>query len=394
MSAGAYSISAPVDFVNSAANDNINLYASLDLSGAQQNLVTNFVTNKPGDMLYRDVSGSLNKLAPLSIGSAGQVLTVAGTSASQIQQVDTVADVSLSLNGTYFILHSPSFQFYVWLTDGTATDPATAIPVPADLVTGSQIKHGISVTFSSGDSANTIATNIRAALNASPFGSYFTASGATNAVIITQDYPGYTEPAAEGLTATGFTFNAPSVVGSSLIPTWVTPATNSATTFRASTTDVSGSNTGVPASSSWTTLSNTYVVWDTATAPNHDSGTMFNTTSGVATIPSSGTYEISAGVSFIGNNTGNGLITGRKNIRQMRIRNTTSGVTVDFDESQSQANANNPTVLVTSGNAKFNSGDTLVLQVRHDATSALKILADEGNSVVGPSTYFCLSKTS
>lgn len=73
----AYPINAPVDFVNTnGTTDTLNFNAD----GPAANLINkidNFVVTTAGDLLYR-ASGADNYLERLGIGTAGQVLTVAG----------------------------------------------------------------------------------------------------------------------------------------------------------------------------------------------------------------------------------------------------------------------------------------------------------------------------
>lgn len=126
------------------------------------------------------------------------ITAIADTGVKQVQTVDTVADVAGSLNSTYFLLSSVNTtskaqkNFYLWLDNGAGVDPA----IPA--------RTAIHVTYTNGDSANTLATSIRSALNA--LTGDFVATGATNHVIITNVAPGLVTAAADGVAPTGFTF--------------------------------------------------------------------------------------------------------------------------------------------------------------------------------------------
>lgn len=131
---------------------------------------------------------------------AQTVAPIADTGVRQVQTVSTVADVAGSLNSKYFLLSSlnkvtkAQKNFYLWLDDGAGVDPAIAG------------KTGIHITYTDGDSAATLATSIRSALNA--LTNDFVATGASAAVIITDVAPGPVTAAVDGTAATGFTFGA------------------------------------------------------------------------------------------------------------------------------------------------------------------------------------------
>lgn len=112
----------------------------------------------------------------------------------EIANVTTVADVAGSLNNTYFLLSAANggTSYYVWLNINSAgVDPAIAG------------KTGIEVDAATGASANAIATAIRSAFSGNPD---FTASGATNQVILTQAAGGPGTALSDGAVPTGFTF--------------------------------------------------------------------------------------------------------------------------------------------------------------------------------------------
>ncbi len=117
----------------------------------------------------------------------------------------TVAGAASQLNSKYFTLSSVNTStkaqknFYLWLDNGTGVDPA-----PAG-------KTAIHVTYTGGDTANALATAIRAALNA--LTADFTATGSNAAVVIHSVAFGSVTAAADGTAATGFTFSAPSTPG-------------------------------------------------------------------------------------------------------------------------------------------------------------------------------------
>lgn len=145
-----YPINAPLSIVNSnGGTDTINFNADGPAVNLQ-NKVQNFVTTTAGDILYRD-GGANNYLERLPIGSAGQVLTVAGglpswTTGAGTQAVFTafvtasIAGIPTSRAGgaspgTWFNLNN---TYVTWSTaaPGTDTDvvftPATGFfTVPA-----------------------------------------------------------------------------------------------------------------------------------------------------------------------------------------------------------------------------------------------------------------------
>ncbi len=116
----------------------------------------------------------------------------------ETQTVTTVADVSGSLNSTYFTLNSAgNLQgFYVWFNINSAgVDPA-----PAGLT-------GIEVSAATNASANTLAGDIKTAILANAAAAtYFTASVATDVVTITNIQPGATTAAANGTASPGFSY--------------------------------------------------------------------------------------------------------------------------------------------------------------------------------------------
>lgn len=129
---------------------------------------------------------------------AQTVAPIADTGVRQVQTVATVADVAASLNSKFFNVSSVNQStkaqknFYVWYNVSSGgVDPA----IPG--------KTGVEVAISSGDSANTVATATRAALNA--LSGDFVASGSTNQVIITNVAPGLVTAASQGTASTGFT---------------------------------------------------------------------------------------------------------------------------------------------------------------------------------------------
>jgi hypothetical protein len=115
-----------------------------------------------------------------------------------IDTVTTVADVSGSLNSTYFTFYSAGnlYGFYVWYNINSAgVDPA-----PTGLF-------GIQVAAATSATANTIASDTIAAINANALASqYVKASGATNNVIISDLQTGTSTAAANGTASPGFSY--------------------------------------------------------------------------------------------------------------------------------------------------------------------------------------------
>lgn len=136
-------------------------------------------------------------------------LPVTANPIANVQNVATVADVSGSLNSTYWIFYTAgnAYGYYVWYNINSAgVDPA-----PAGLT-------GIAVAGATGVTANNIASATRAAIAAAV--PYVTITGATDNIIITQLNPGSLTAAADSVpAATGFTFSTSSTVG-----TFGTPA--------------------------------------------------------------------------------------------------------------------------------------------------------------------------
>jgi hypothetical protein len=169
------------------------------------------------------------------------------------------------------------------------------------------------------------------------------------------------------------------------IPTWSTPAVSANTMFSAT---VTASVVAFPASATWATLTGAVlagqVTWSTA-APNHNAGAIFTTGTGVLLIPvgGAGVWDLSASVTFEGNNSGTaGLIGATRATRQMRIRRTNNtAVTLGLGQMQASAFNGNPTmVTLASVKPTLGDGDTIVVQVRHDASVDLNIVFDENAS--------------
>lgn len=95
------------------------------------------------------------------------------TGLNEVTEITTVADVSDSLNGTYFLLNSTAgSKFYVWFETTTATDP---------MISG---RTGIKVSIETNDTANTIASRLKDTL--SIYLDDFIVSALTNVVTVEQ----------------------------------------------------------------------------------------------------------------------------------------------------------------------------------------------------------------
>lgn len=395
----SYPISAPVEFTNTSAGDGLLFNAEGFTTGdtPTQNIIVDFATECPGDILYRNLGGTANTLEYLPIGTPGDVLAVGGSVAvAQVQTIDTVAG-GAAVQSSYFLLNSPSEGYYVWYNiDAGGTDPGLMPGSDLFIPAGSaHPRNSIPVAITSGDTADVVATATRAAINLLPL--IFTASGATNEVAVTNVKLGIADAVAEGAVGTGFAFNAgattPVVTGVSPSFGWMTPAPVApTTTFMAINTASPGT---VAAGSTWVTLSNTTdtnVTWSEA-SPGHDAGALFDPATGIFTVPTTGIWQLSAVVSFEGDNSGNGGggIPGRRAVRQIRIVEDPTGAPVSLAVGETQANprnANNTQVHSTSACVSLTAADSVVVQVRHDANVSLDIGFEDDASTSAPVTYF------
>ncbi len=388
----AYPISTPVDFTITSGGDGILCNAEGFSTGdtPTENVIVDFVATNPSDILFRQSLGTANTLERLAIGAVGDVLTVGGSVlVAQIQEVDTVADVAGSLGGTYFLLNSPSTGYYVWYdVDGGSTDPGLTPNPDLFMPPGSgHGRTGIEVDISANDTADAVATASRTAIGA--FADFSTA-GATIVIIITNDNAGIADAAADGTAATAFTFDAPSPVGVSPTVGWAPVSGSTLTTFMAINTASPGT---VAAGTTWVTLAAANVTWSSAVFGGHDAGAIFTDATGVLLIPGAGSqiWQLSVAVEFEGNSTGNGGggIPGRRTVRQVRIFNTTAAASIAEGEMQaSSSNQNTSQVRVVAACAAVTAADSIVVQVRHDATSALSMEFEDETSVAAPNMYF------
>lgn len=108
---------------------------------------------------------------------------------ANVVTVTAVADVAGSLNNKYFLASSTTADYYFWFDDGAGVDPA----IPG--------RTGIHVTYTDGDTANTIGGLIRAAAASKGW----TVTGVNAQAILTNNPVGPSTPASDGAAPTGFT---------------------------------------------------------------------------------------------------------------------------------------------------------------------------------------------
>lgn len=113
------------------------------------------------------------------------------TGQQEIVEITTVADVADSLNGTYFLINTPSENFYVWFETTTAADPAVAG------------RTGIKVEIGTGFTANQVASKLNDKL--SIYLDSFISSVLANVVEVINFEVGEVEDAADF--DTGFSFS-------------------------------------------------------------------------------------------------------------------------------------------------------------------------------------------
>lgn len=128
--------------------------------------------------------------------TSDQPIARANPETMEVQTITAVADVSGSLNSTYWTFNSAGDNtgYYVWYNINSAgVDPA---------VTG---RTGIAVAGATNATASTLGGATRAAIAAAT--SLVAVTGATTATILTNTQYGNTTAAADGVAATGFAFS-------------------------------------------------------------------------------------------------------------------------------------------------------------------------------------------
>lgn len=112
---------------------------------------------------------------------------------AEVTQITTVADVAGSLNSKYFLLDSPSTDYYVWYNVATlGVDPAVAG------------RTGVEVALASGATAAQVATATASAIDGLAL--FVAPAPAANVVSVTDANNGATPDAADGAAPTGFSF--------------------------------------------------------------------------------------------------------------------------------------------------------------------------------------------
>lgn len=130
---------------------------------------------------------------------------IGGAAVPHITEITTVADVSESLQNTYFEMYSAVDveAFYVWINvAGNGTDPLV------------ENRTGIEVQVLENASADDVATAVAAAIDAD---SNFIASAVGSVVTVTNNIVGATSGIEEGQVPTGFSFNNTQVGESAII---------------------------------------------------------------------------------------------------------------------------------------------------------------------------------
>jgi len=171
----------------------------------------------------------------------------------------------------------------------------------------------------------------------------------------------------------GFTGDVLTVAGG--VPTWAAPPTGTSMTALMST-----GASAVTSGDAWQALQeggvNDNVVWGLA-APGGGSG--FVVATGVYTVPADGIYDISAQLTFEANNSGGtgpvATAPAGRATRQLSII-LTGSVTNQFNAvRQAEASkVNNTTVSLPSIKLDLDSGDTITIRARHDASAALNVV--------------------
>ncbi len=131
-----------------------------------------------------------------SLSTAGPAVTTQPSVA--VTNITCVADVSTSLNDTYFIFYAPGnlVGWYVWYSvDGMGSNPS--LPGLID----------IQIQISSDDTADDVAAATRALIASDITLQGVAVSGATDHVILTNISPGTCTATADGAVPTGFAFS-------------------------------------------------------------------------------------------------------------------------------------------------------------------------------------------
>lgn len=182
------------------------------------------------------------------------------------------------------------------------------------------------------------------------------------------------------------------------LPSWQT-TTSTQSIF---TAFVTASIAGIPTSraggaspGTWFNLNNTYVTWSDA-APGTDPDGVFTPATGFFTVPTTGTYQLSARVTFdsgTGVNSGAGLpaapLPSGTACRQAQIFNVTAATILATGVTQNSGSNRNQTVVsLASEELPLTAGDTIVIRVRHDRTAANTVTVGDVTIALPSQTFF------
>lgn len=182
------------------------------------------------------------------------------------------------------------------------------------------------------------------------------------------------------------------------LPSWQT-STGTQDVF---TAFITASIAGIPTSraggaspGTWFNLNNTYVTWSTA-APGTDPDAVFTPATGFFTVPATGTYQLSALITFdsgTGVNAGSGLpaapLPSGTAVRQVQIYDVTSSTVLATVTRQVEgSNTNCTAVSVSTEQVTLTAADTIVVRVRHDRSAANTVAIGEVAVVLPSQNYF------
>ena len=299
MAATTYHISSAAEFTNTVDEDGV-FFNAVGPAGGTGNQIIGFVTTTGGDILYRSGSGTANAVERLAIGTSGQVLTVNGTPIAQVQDITCVADIANSLDGTYFLISSPTVSYYLWISTsgGSATDPG--LTFPADLMENGVLRTGAMVSVTTGDADTAVATavdGILTGLAGTPFATVLAAPTIT----ITNSATGACDAVVDGAAPTGFTIPAVTTAGASAIPSW------------SAASGVVDESCSVDKDAADTFDSTPTVVpsWNTTAATKYNTGSLVLAT-GIFTVVNAGKFTVDATINYT--NTGGGATSGSRTI--------------------------------------------------------------------------------
>ena len=163
---------------------------SISQEAATQTKFTILITGDEGEVIVADTEWQRSD-GEIYTQDDEITLPTAVAGVTQVTDIQTVADVSSSLNSTYFYYDTPDTAYYVWFNvDSAGTDP------------GINNRTGIEVAISENDSADTVASALQTALNDI---SGITATVSTDTVTATNDSTGEAEAAVDY--TTGFTIS-------------------------------------------------------------------------------------------------------------------------------------------------------------------------------------------